>query len=451
MKKIISTTIIISILGISLPSFINASSIFDQNYIISDQELTDYESLSLVDIQNFLEAKQSTLANMSFPNFLGHTKSVAQIIYDASRENQISPKFIITMLQKEQSLIEGKNPTQRNYDWATGYALCDSCNSSDPDLAFFKGFGTQVHFLATIMRKYIRKSSEYNYQVGKTSEVDFYIVTPINQATANLYNYTPHISGNKNFWRIWQDYWDYTYPDGSLLQVVGDSDVWYIHHGIRKRIDSYSVLLSRFDVNKIITVASSDIEIYPKGPDIEFANYSLLRIPTGTVYLLVDDTLRHISSMEVFRTIGYNWDEVENVLESDLKSLEKGDPITMSSVYPTGALLQDNKTGGIFYVADGLKHPIYSKEIWLAKYRNKELTSVSPDELENYLTSSPVKFTDGELIKSMNEPAVYVISEGKRRPIISGDVFESLGYSWRNIIITSPNAVGIHPLGEVIE
>jgi len=451
MKKIITTITILTFLGISVPTFINATSIFDQNYIISDTELTDFTSLTLVDVQNFLNAKDGSLANKSFNNYKGEIKTAVQIIFDASQDYLISPKFIITILQKEQSLIENQNPSQHNYDWATGYGLCDGCNASDPDLAIFKGFGKQVDYLSKIMRKYLENAKDYNFQVGQTYEVDLYLVTPISQATANLYNYTPHVKGNKSFWQIWQDYWEYTYPDGSLLQAVNDRDVWYIRHGVRKKISSYSVLLSRFDLNKIIKVTANDLEKYPIGPEIKFTNYSLLRVPPGHVYLLVDDSLRHIKSPEVFRTIGFNWEEVSDVLAEDLTGLDYGLPITMSSVYPTGALLQDNQSGGIYYVEDGIKHPIYSREIWQADYAHKKLTAVSFDELEKYQTGDPVKFSDGQLIKSYDKPDVYVISDGKRRPIISGEVFESLGYQWENLIVTSQQAVDIHPLGELVE
>lgn len=452
MKRFFPTILIVTITtGFFLPIRLSADSIFDQNYIISDQELTDFTSLTLTDIQNFLAAKGSSLTYKSFSNHQGIAKRASQIIYEASQDYLISPKFILTMLQKEQGLIEKSDPSQHNYDWATGYGLCDDCSAADPDLAIFKGFGRQVNYLAKIMRKYLENPGDYNFQVGRTYEVDLYLVTPINQATANLYNYTPHVRGNKSFWQIWQDYWEQTYPDGSLLKAVNDKDVWYIRHGVRKRISSYSVLLSRFDLNKIINVTEHDLEKYPIGPEIKFVNYSLLRVPEGHVYLLVDDKLRHIKSPEVFRAIGFNWEEVNNILEEDLTGLEMGEPITIASVYPTGALLQDNQTGGIYYVEDGIKHPIYAREIWQTKYAHKKLTTVSPEELDKYPTGAPVKFNDGELIKSYDKSDVYVIADGKRRPIISGQVFEDLGYKWENLIVTTQKAVDIHPLGELLE
>mgnify|MGYP000132608367 CR=1 FL=1 len=42
-----------------------------------------------------------------------------------------------------------------------------------------------------------------------------------------------------------------------------------------------------------------------------------------------------------------------NVEEKDLELYRIGANITLSSAYPTGALLQDNSTGAVFYVQDG--------------------------------------------------------------------------------------------------
>ncbi|RJR32160.1 hypothetical protein C4569_00390 [Candidatus Parcubacteria bacterium] len=448
MKKIFIVTIIAFIL---LPCQVLADEIFDQNFIISDSQLTDYDSMSEADIRNFLLARQSRLASKSFADFYGGTKRASLIIFQAALRNHINPKFILTMLQKEQSLVENKEPSARNYDWATGYGLCDSCSSDDPSLAIFKGFGNQVEYLGKIMKKYLTYPDQYNFQVGKTSQVDLYLVTPLSQATANLYNYTPHILGNKNFWKIWQDYWEKTYPDGTLLKAVDNKDVWLISNGLRRKINSFSILLSRFDPKKIVVVNQLEIDSYPSGPEIRFNNYSLLRDPSGKIYLLQDDSLRHINSPEVFKILGFNIEEVEDITDVDLTNYNIGEPLTLQSAYPTGALLQNKKTGGIYFVQDGIKYPILAREIWLNNYSEKTVIKVLPEELQKYTDGLPVKFSDGTLVKSDAGPDVFVISSGKRRPVISGDKFEELGYSWEKIISTTQTVAEIHPLGEIIK
>jgi len=294
-------------------------------------------------------------------------------------------------------------------------------------------------------------ANDWTYRIGKTYSIDGYVVTPFNQATASLYNYTPHYSGNNHFWRIWQEYWGRDYPDGSLLKANNNPGVWHIQYGARRLITSWGVLISRFNPDKIITVSLSDLEKYEIGPSIKFYNYSLLGLPDGKIYLLVDDELRYISSPEVFRVIGFNPEEVIEVNQADLAGYEYGNDITVESVYPTGALIQDNSSGGVFYVKDGVKYPIYDKAIMDTKFSGKILTQVSPQELDQYVLGLPVKFDDGELIKAKYGSKVYVISDGYRRWIQDEEIFAKFGYKWDNIIETTQQAVNIHPLGQNIE
>ena len=62
-----------------------------------------------------------------------------------------------------------------------------------------------------------------------------------------------------------------------------------------------------------------------------------------------------------------------------------------------------------------------------------------------------MKFRDGELITSPGSgKAIFVVSNGMRRPILTGKIFEQLGYSWARIIYTTDAALNLHPLGEAV-
>jgi len=431
----------------SYPGIALADYYFNPHFILTDDEMIDVFSMSLIDIQGFLEEQGSGLAQLSTTDYNGLNKKASEIIWQAAVESEISPKVLLVTLQKEQSLIGDSSPTQKRLDRAMGYRCPDNgvCNPSTLD------FGKQVDGAAWQLRQYFNYPNDWTYRVDETYIIDDWFITPASQATANLYNYTPHYFGNQRFWQIWQEYWGRDYPDGSLIKAYDNPGVWWIQYGARRLITSWGVLISRFDPNKIITVSRTDLEKYEVGPSIKFYNYSLLETPDHKTYLLVDDELRYITSLEVFRIIGFNPEEVINIEEADLAGYKYGVDITVESIYPTGALIQNNETGGVYYVKDGIKHPIYSREIMEANFRGKILTPVSPDELEQYSNGSPVKFKDGELIKADDGSKVYVISDGYRRWVKSEAAFAKFAYKWDNIIVTSSQAVNVHPLGEDIE
>ncbi|MFA6194534.1 MAG: hypothetical protein WC719_02165 [Patescibacteria group bacterium] len=219
---------------------------FNPNRILEDEEMLNYGSMGLPEIQNFLNNKGSYLANYSTLNTHGDTRSAAQIIYDATHNNYdcegvtlsdtpteaekkakcrqittVNPKFLLVLLQKEASLVTDNSPAQSHLDWATGYGCPDSwvCNP------YYKGFGKQVNSASLQFLAYLKEPERYSFKVGQTyiakdkygilkpiakaindgdyntimASPDHVSVTPENLATAALYNYTPHVfNGNYN-------------------------------------------------------------------------------------------------------------------------------------------------------------------------------------------------------------------------------------------------------------
>ncbi len=427
---------------------------FDPNYIISDQEILNYNAMSYQSIVNFLKSKNSYLSTYYHNNPEGQRMSAAEIIYDRSQENKISPQFLLVLLQKEQSLVEGSTPRQSQLDWATGYGCPDgaSCNTR------WKGFWKQVNSAGLQFIDYIENPHLYTYKAGNTyTFTNPYstlnqktnVVTPQNKATAALYNYTPHVyNGNYNFHKIWQRWFTRTYPSGTLVQAEGEIGVWLIKNGQKLPFLTKGALTTRFDLNKIVTVKKAELDKYPKGNPIKFPQYSLIRSPGGSIYLLVDDKRRGIVNGEAFRKIGFNPEEIINASWDDIQAYEEGLPITEDSAYPTGALLQDNKTGGVYYVTEGTKAPLLDAIFLKTKFRNQAIVQVDPEKLNSYATVDAYKYPDGELLTPSDSRAVYVISEGKKRLIISGKAFEGLGYKWDNIIIVPRRVADLYENGE---
>jgi len=182
---------------------------FNPNQIVSDYLMyNSTNSMSLSEIQSFLESKNSYLARYQTEDAEGVIKSAAEIIYDAAQTYQINPQGIIVLLQKEQGLITKEAANQKRLDWATGYAVCDGCHLNSPKVKKYKGFGKQVDNGAGALRFYKENMDRYGFikNIGQPYEISKELVIPENAATASLYTYTPHILGNYNYWRIWQRY-----------------------------------------------------------------------------------------------------------------------------------------------------------------------------------------------------------------------------------------------------
>lgn len=419
---------------------------FDPNNIISDTDLVNYSSMDLGAIQSFLESQTGILAWLITADVDGNLKRASEIIYEAAQKYRVNPKVLLVKLQKEQSLIANPNPTQRDLDWAMGYGVCDTCRTSDESISKLRGFGVQVDSAAWQLRAYVDNSNRYGFLPGQTRTVSGIAVTPYNQATASLYNYTPHIQGNLNFWRLWNRWFGIYFPDGTLVRQEGEPGVWLIESGMRRPFWTKTALMTRFPNPTIITISRNDLERHAIGMPIKFPNYSLVANPAGDIYLLVGNDKKKIASPEVFRSLGYNPEEVIHATDDELAWYRDGRSITLESLYPAGDLLQDSKTGGVYYVEDGIKYPIWAKEVLVIRFgANRTITRVAQEHLDKFPTGQGVRLPDGTLIQEKGAREIYVISNGKKRLIANQQTFDQLSYKKEAINIVSAKILEIHP------
>ncbi|MBI5729253.1 MAG: D-alanyl-D-alanine carboxypeptidase [Candidatus Magasanikbacteria bacterium] len=430
------------------PAFVFAQADFNPHFIISDPELQDYQNWTSSDIQKFLDDKGSYLRNLVAEDANGMTKMASDIIYNAAQLYKVNPKFLLVTLQKEQSLITDDTPTQKQLDWATGYAVCDSCSMDDPKVMKYKGFGKQVDGSAGIMRWYYDNEDKTIVKKKDTPiRIDGEDVTPQSWATAFLYTYTPHLHGNKNFWRIWNTWFEQVYPNGTLL-TTDNTTYWLIQEGKRRQFKNKTALITRVDPKIALLTSETDLMNYTLGAEISFPNYSLLKTSTKT-YLLDYDTLRPFASDEVVAKLGYNPDEPIDVADTELAGYAIGSTITASTTAPQGIIFQITDAAAYYLLKDDVLSPILDKAVIDANYKNLRVEKHKLKELAKYTTANePVVFSDGTLLRAKDSSIVYVIDHGAKRPIADDDTFIALGYKRSNIVPVAMLSLLNIPLGK---
>lgn len=225
---------------------------FDPGNLISDEVFFTGAALSAGQVQTFLDSKVTTCAATDGPaclkDFRMTTTSVpanaycsaytgaqdersSAIIAKIGKACGVSAKVLLVLLQKEQSLVTSIAPSQRQYDFATGFKCPDDggCNPANA------GFFNQVYGAARQFKLYAQAANVYNWRpAGQVHEIQYHpnkscgtqTVLIKNQATAGLYYYTPYVPnaaalanlngngdlsipnspkcssfGNRNFWR----------------------------------------------------------------------------------------------------------------------------------------------------------------------------------------------------------------------------------------------------------
>ncbi len=188
---------------------------FNPGDIISDGQFFNGAAMNEAQVQAFLDeqgaqcTKDSCLRTRKFNverraandycrEYPGakEPQSAAAIITAAATACDVSPKVLLTMLQKEQQLVSATNPKDFQFKSAMGLS-CPDDDHCDPAYA---GFFNQVFGSAERYQYYVRHEDEYGFHAKQLNFIRFnpdvscgganvYIE---NKATALLYIYTPY-------------------------------------------------------------------------------------------------------------------------------------------------------------------------------------------------------------------------------------------------------------------
>ncbi|MEK9155675.1 MAG: hypothetical protein AAB360_00025 [Patescibacteria group bacterium] len=226
-----------------------------KNNLIDDYSFIDINSVDQAAIQKFLDDKESPLRDYSEGG-----RSAAQIIYDAAHganeasgdwggisvnttTGTVSPKIILTYLEKEQSLISRDDRPDNVLIKAMGYQCyvgVSNDNNENTCNDRYENFTLQIENAAWQLRynyeyakrgtkpsgvatHYLTNDTETFYGEYKYNNPDSayynpkyygpFEITFANAATASIYSYTPYIfDSSYNFWQIFNDYFTASPP-----------------------------------------------------------------------------------------------------------------------------------------------------------------------------------------------------------------------------------------------
>lgn len=433
----------------------DAANGFDPNAILDDRDIFDLGTMDLAAVRRFLE-QRGALGRIKVVDIDGVEKSPAEIIWRVATSYKVNPKYLLALLQKEQSLVEDPTPTQRQLDWAMGFGVCDSCSKEDPRIQAFKGFANQIEYAAKQHReRYLfqllgKGTTISGYAPGRLSIVNGLEIRPANNATAMLYTYTPHIHGNLNLWRIWRRWFSLSFPDGTVAQGKSSKEIYLIRFGQKRLFKSKLAAASIIDPAKIVQVEDSQLTAYPDGRPISFPNYSIVETEDGKRYLIDGNAKRLIVNTAAFRRLGFLEDDIIEAKASELEDYEDGRDLTVASQFPTGQLAK-GPDAKLWYVEDGIKREIQHPALLNLYFKGRKAKSLTEKQLDTFRTVEPYRLRDGELVSSDKGNTVYVVENSLLRPIQSGTVFEELGWQWRNVIKLPDALIQLHQIGTTVE
>lgn len=334
-------------------------------------------------------------------------KSAAQLIIDAGKKYNISPRVLVVTLKKESSLIHDDWPFLSQFQYAMGAHCPDGPNGAncDPDYA---GFSIQMNSAAKLFRYYLDNMNEswWPYKKpGKTQDVwwdtryDEYTHPSLgkiscndsrdqydeslfvaNKATAALYTYTPYqpnsaslkaypsavtsgnsfdkncaTYGNRNFWFIYSNWFGST--QGSQVFRINSNEQIYLLSGDKyfHVPDVKTLKAFGYDAGDVLDKSDSFLNGLTKGEP--FALSTLVRFGDNPkIYIMDQGKKRWFPTHNTLVDHGFSVGQ-ETVLDTSLEfAYSEGKNMTNVLLSRTGQY--------IWWIDDGVKHHLSSGYYW---------------------------------------------------------------------------------------
>ncbi|SDH81863.1 hypothetical protein [Agrococcus jejuensis] len=342
---------------------------FQSGLIVSDANFYDGGAMSASQVQSFLDGQMRQCASgytclrgyaQSTPTMAANaycgaiqgqgSESAASIIARIGAACNISQRFLLVLLQKEQSLVTSTAPVQRQYDRATGFACPDTapCDSS------YGGFFYQVYYAARQFNVYKRFPTSYNHQPAAWNNVLFHPnaacgssrVYIQNSATAGLYNYTPYQPngaalgnlygtgdgcssyGNRNTWRMWTDW----FGDPSRAQAAAfmrnasTGQIFLVANGRKHYVGDPSLFTDFVPLYVIETRDASYLDALPTGANLS----NVVRSTSGAVYLVRAGVRYYFRSCADIQAWGYSCGDSAYLSDDQMTRLQAGGDVEMT-------------------------------------------------------------------------------------------------------------------------
>ncbi len=121
-------------------------------------------------------------------------------------------------------------------------------------------------------------------------------------------------------------------------------------------------------------------------------------------------------------------------------------PLTASAaVHSDGCVVLSG--GVVWLITNGTRRGFTSAEVFASSgYNFSQVVGATAEDVA--LPAGPIMtYADGTLVKGPNDPLVYLVTGGSKRPFVSGAVFTGLGFSFANIQQAPANTFADLPTG----
>lgn len=440
---------------------------------------------SCISSNNGFQAPDPSGYNPTNGFLYGSNVSAGQVIYDSAQAYGINPQVLLTTLEKEQNLVTGNaGCSTLRYAAAAGYGCPDggttynysgvnlysihgttitSVSGTCVDTALKVGFSQQVVRAAWLLKFGEQRSQgNINWAIvkgnwdnsddpqscyagpvtqgerqvcpsGPISYYDGYITIDSTSvhvdtgATAALYWYTPHFSGNQNFDTIFTGWFGSPFVSYTLVQASGNAAI-YLWDGPTETIylipsPAYLQALG-LSTHSVDIVDPSTLQYLTDGGTLT----TLVRQGDGTIYLVESGRRYAVAGSSTCTTWGlscFDGSKVHTLSDTFLNSLINAGALP--------ALQENNST--VYLMQNGQKSPVLNpKELTNLGYGWADVAHMS--DINSVQALGPLLVPNGTAVKYRSSDTIYLYDNNAYHAISDFNLLISWGLI--STLVSSP-------------
>lgn len=198
-------------------------------------------------------------------------------------------------------------------------------------------------------------------------------------------------------------------------------------------------------------VATLDLAALRSRASVLKQHYSQLafRSTDGTgLYVVSQGKLRRVSTDPAHLPAGEQWSAIADAPPTELGYFPLADAPRFADgtvVTVTGA------SGQMFLIKGGVRYPIISPLVLADQGLTQAPTAAAAlFDLSNYPEGKALTLADGSIIRSVDDPRVYIVKNGTKYFVSSGFIFENMGLLWSKIRTVPAELVAAHATGPTL-
>jgi len=435
---------------------------FDAGNIISDTVFYNSSTMTESQIASFLQQRGSGCSSTSSATCLkdyrettysfpgdqfcsgyqsSGNESAARMIWLSAQACGINPQVLLVTLQKEQSLVTSRMSSE-TYKRAMGYGCPDNAGGQcDPR---YSGFHVQVYYSARQFVRYGELKNTFNYfPVGRTSDVLYFPRNsdgsapcgsgPVfirNQATANLYYYTPYqpnaaalaagtgtgdscsAYGNRNFYNFFTQWFGSTQSAVTSMVSVGQ-DIYFLTGGLRLHLTMASFEQYRRAFGDPVPVSRQYLNLHGDGGT---ANLFVRNASTGHTSLLQDGRRFHFDSCDRIALWGGSCSALTQLDPAQYDALPAGPQV--------GEFVRNGSSPVVHLLEGRSMTPVYNYAALVSIANGRSTDSLAmTTEAFSIFTVARTYFAPGRFVRPVDDSSVYL-------PTTDGRLVYLPSYAW---------------------